>query len=244
MGFPHLMKRFIDWAIRFVLGTTCRILCRMTYRNSHLVPKEGAFILACNHATWIDSLLLDPACPRRVRFILTETFHRKPMVHIVTHNTRSIPVDRKKPRSAILTAIAALKDGDPICIYPEGGFTRDGSIRDIQRGAEVMARGAGCPTVPVVITGALRFSPGAPQGMEEEPPLGKALATGPDHVRRADRQRRDIKRTPEGAPGESTREIVIFPLACYGCSSMAGTSSSPSDSGSSDLGGLVPSINS
>ncbi len=125
----------------------------MTYRNAHLVPMEGAFILACNHVTWIDSLLLIVACPRRVRFIITQTFHRKPLVYMVTHNTQCIPVDKKKPRSAIVAAITALKNGEPICIYPEGGFTRDGSIREIQRGLEVMARGAKCPTVPVVITG-------------------------------------------------------------------------------------------
>jgi 1-acyl-sn-glycerol-3-phosphate acyltransferase len=147
------MKRFIDWAIRFVLGTICRVLCRMTHRNAHLVPKEGPFILACNHATWIDSLVLIAACPRRTRFILTHTFHRKPVVYMVTHNTQCIPVDKKKPRAAIMAAIHALKHGDPIALYPEGGFTQDGSIREIQRGVEVMARAAKCPTVPVVITG-------------------------------------------------------------------------------------------
>ena len=147
------MKRFIDWAIRFVLGTICRILCRMSHRDAHFVPRQGPFILACNHATWIDSLVLIAACPRRVRFILTQTFHRKPLVYIVTHNTQCIPVDKKKPRAAIMAAIHALKSGEPIAIYPEGGFTRDGSIREIQRGVEVMARAAKCPTVPVVITG-------------------------------------------------------------------------------------------
>ena len=117
------------------------------------MPKEGPFILACNHATWIDSLVLNAACPRRTRFILTETFHRKPLVYVVSHNTQSIPVDKKKPRAAIMAAIHALRNGEPITIYPEGGFTRDGSIREIQRGVEVMARAAKCPTVPVVITG-------------------------------------------------------------------------------------------
>jgi 1-acyl-sn-glycerol-3-phosphate acyltransferase len=148
-----VMKRMVDRTIRFVLGMGCRLLCRMSHRNSHLVPKEGAFILACNHATWIDSLLLLTACPRRVRFILTETFHRKPLVHMVTHNTQCIPVNKKKPRSAIMAAIHALRNGEPVGIFPEGGFTRDGSIRGIQRGVEVMARGAKCPVVPVVITG-------------------------------------------------------------------------------------------
>lgn len=147
------MKRFIDWAIRFFLGTICRILCRMSYRDAHLVPKDQPFILACNHATWIDSLLLLAACPRRVRFILTETFHRKPLVYMVTHNTQCIPVDKKKPRSAIHAAIAALENGDVVGIYPEGRFTQDGSLREIQRGVEVIARRAGCATVPVVITG-------------------------------------------------------------------------------------------
>lgn len=147
------MKKFIDWAIRFILGTISRISCRMSYYNAHLVPKDGPFILACNHATWIDSLLLLTACPRRVRFILTETFHRKPLIHLVTHNTACIPVDKKKPTAAMRAAISALKNGEVVGIYPEGGFTHDGSLREMQRGVEVMARGAGCPTVPVVIKG-------------------------------------------------------------------------------------------
>lgn len=147
------MKSFVDGAIRFGLGTVSRVLCRMTHRHAQVVPKTGPFLLACNHATWIDSLVLIAACPRRVRFILTHTFHRKPLVYLVTRPTQCIPVDKKKPRAAIMAAIHALKAGEPIALYPEGGFTKDGSIRDIQRGVEVMARAARCPTVPVVITG-------------------------------------------------------------------------------------------
>jgi 1-acyl-sn-glycerol-3-phosphate acyltransferase len=147
------MKSFVDGAIRFGLGTICRVLCRMTHCDAQVVPKTGPFLLACNHATWIDSLLLIAACPRRVRFILTHTFHRKPLVYMVTRPTQCIPVDKKKPRAAIRAAIDALQAGEPIALYPEGGFTKDGSIREIQRGVVVMARAARCPTVPVVITG-------------------------------------------------------------------------------------------
>ncbi len=148
-----MIGKSVDWVIRFVLGTIFRLLCRMTHCDSHLVPKEGPFILACNHVTWIDSFLLIAACPRRVRFIITKTFHKKRFVYPITHNTHCIPVDKKKPRSAVFAAISALKSGEAVCIYPEGGFTHEGRLREIQRGVEVMARGADCPTVPVVITG-------------------------------------------------------------------------------------------
>ena len=147
------MKRILDWSIRFILGSTCRLLCRMNHEGSHHVPKDGPFILACNHTTWIDSLLLIAACPRRVRFIITRPFHQKPLVYPVTHNTQSIPMDKKNPRAAIREAIEALQQGEAIAIYPEGGFTHDGTLREIQRGIEVLARGGKCPIVPVAISG-------------------------------------------------------------------------------------------
>ena len=130
-----------------------RVLCLVRSRGRHHVPKEGPFILACNHVTWIDSLFLIPPCRRRLRFMITYTMHRKPKIHPFTSSYRSIPMDKKKPRAGIMAAIRALKGGDAICIYPEGGFTQNGEIRDIQRGVEVMAKAAKCPTVPVIISG-------------------------------------------------------------------------------------------
>jgi len=147
------MNRFVYLIFRLILRTCCPLLFRMSRRYACFVPKEGAFILACNHATWIDSLFLIAACPRPVRFVITKEFHLKPLVNMFTHNIRCIPLDKKKPRDAVLVAIKALRNGDPVCIFPEGGFTHDGSMRKIKRGVEVMARGAKCPVVPVVITG-------------------------------------------------------------------------------------------
>jgi hypothetical protein len=60
-----------------------------------------------------------------------------------------LPISSRKPREALSKAIQALKDGEVICIFPEGQLTRTGTLCAARRGLEVMARKSHCPIIPI-----------------------------------------------------------------------------------------------
>ena len=66
----------------------------------------------------------------------------------------TVPISSAKPREALRAAADSLKEGHLVCIFPEGQLSRTGTLRELKRGFELIARQAGCPLVPVWTDGA------------------------------------------------------------------------------------------
>ena len=138
-----------------VIGLT---LIRLVYRvrtiDPQHVPAKGGVLLLPNHVTWADAFFLTAACPRPVRFVMEAAFMKNPLVRAFCRTFDTLPLATGKPREALRTAAAALEDGDVVCLFPEGQLTRTGTLRELKRGFELVARQAGAPCVPAWIDGA------------------------------------------------------------------------------------------
>lgn len=131
-----------------------RVLNRIRVCNREVLPMEGPLLLAANHISWVDPAFVTIASRRQpVRFLVTRGFHKKPFVYFFCWVYGAIPIDKKNPREAVRAAIEALKQGDLVCIFPEGGLTKDGQTREIMRGVELISRSAKAPVLPVRISG-------------------------------------------------------------------------------------------
>src|SRR5207245_10477562 len=105
-------------------------------------------LIAPNHITWVDAIILQLASPRAVRFIIDEEFYRKPALQPVLRMVRAIPIDRRKPREAIRRATDQIEVGQIVCIFPEGQLSRTGTLARLPRGLEMIARHAKATVVP------------------------------------------------------------------------------------------------
>jgi acyl-[acyl-carrier-protein]-phospholipid O-acyltransferase/long-chain-fatty-acid--[acyl-carrier-protein] ligase len=128
------------------------LLGRLVYRVAahgveHLPP--GGFLLVPNHITWIDSIVLQIACPRPVRFMVYDEIYRQPALNWIFRIFNSIPISSRHAKDAIRIAAERIREGDIVCIFPEGELTRSGTLLKLQRGFEIIAREAGTPVVPV-----------------------------------------------------------------------------------------------
>lgn len=124
------------------------------------VPASGACILAANHASYLDPIVLAMACPRPVRFIVDRAQHERPLVHWVAVRTRAIPVENNpKDVGSVRRALQALRQGAVVGIFPEGGRSDDGSLKPGKPGAALLALRGGVPLVPAGIVGAFRAYP-------------------------------------------------------------------------------------
>jgi acyl-[acyl-carrier-protein]-phospholipid O-acyltransferase/long-chain-fatty-acid--[acyl-carrier-protein] ligase len=134
--------------LRFFGLPFARLLYRVTTTGADKLP-PGGFLLLPNHITWVDSIVLSLACPRPIRFIIDEGVYRNPALNPILRAVSCIPITARKAKGGMRDAIARIKAGEIVCLFPEGELTRTGSLLRLRRGYEIIAREAEAPIVPV-----------------------------------------------------------------------------------------------
>ena len=125
-----------------------RLIYRVTATGlEHLPP--GGFLLLPNHITWVDAIVLMLACPRPIRFIIDEGVYQNRFLHPVLRTVGCIPITARKAKDAMREAAAKIREGEIVCLFPEGELSRSGSLLRLRRGYEIIARQAEAPVVPV-----------------------------------------------------------------------------------------------
>ena len=153
------------WAIpmcRFITWLAACLIYRMRWRGVHNVPKEGPFILASNHQSYLDPPLMGVAPRHRAfRYMSKETYFRIPIASWVMFHTNTFPIDRaaRFDRRAYQLCLDTLKQGLGLILFPEGTRTRDGRLGVLQPGVARMALLTGAAVVPVGLTGAYEAWP-------------------------------------------------------------------------------------
>jgi len=145
---------------RFVLRPMFLIL-RPTVTGRENVPATGSFIIASNHLSFIDSMVIPLMAPRRVGYLakaeyFTGTGIKGWLTRTLFTALGAMPVHRQTNRAAqeaLDTAMTVLKAGGGFGIYPEGTRSRDGRLARGKTGVAWLALTADCPVVPVGIIG-------------------------------------------------------------------------------------------
>ena len=135
--------------IRLIGGAIIRSIYRIQTVDAEHIPARGGALLLPNHVTFADGFFIAAACPRPVRFVMDEAFMASRAVRIFTGIFDTVTIRRDQPREAIRTTIQALKNGDLVCLFPEGQLTRTGTLSGLRRGFELIAKKAGHPLIPM-----------------------------------------------------------------------------------------------
>jgi 1-acyl-sn-glycerol-3-phosphate acyltransferase len=152
---------------RFILRPLFLLVFRPTVRGRENVPATGAFIIASNHLSFIDSMAIPLMAPRRVGYLakaeyFTGTGVQGWFTRTLFTALGALPVERNTHRAAqeaLDTAMSVLETGGGFGIYPEGTRSRDGRLARGKTGVAWLALTADCPVVPVGITGTDRIQP-------------------------------------------------------------------------------------
>lgn len=120
------------------------------------IPAEGGVLLVSNHVSYLDSLFIFTQSKRPIRFIADEAYIPKGFPNYLADKTGVIrikPGDRRSIVNMLREARQALKNGEAVCIFAEGGLTRTGQIKTFQDGFLSILKGnEDCPIVPVYLS--------------------------------------------------------------------------------------------
>ncbi|HUC53530.1 MAG TPA: acyl-[ACP]--phospholipid O-acyltransferase [Candidatus Cybelea sp.] len=153
----YLLWLLPDSLLRLMLWMATHTLYRLDVKGREKVPARGGALLTPNHVSMVDAVLLIASIDRPIRFIMFRGSYEHPLVKPFAKIMGVIPIASDQgPREMIHSlrlATEALKNGEVVCIFPEGQMTRIGQLLPFRRGMERIIKGVDVPIIPVNLDG-------------------------------------------------------------------------------------------
>ncbi|WP_316759446.1 lysophospholipid acyltransferase family protein [Streptomyces herbicida] len=150
-----------------LLGPLLRLLFRPRAEGLERVPASGAAIVASNHLSFADPLLMPAVLKRRITFLAKAEYFTAPgitgrLTALVLRAADQISIDRSgraAGQAAIREGLGVLAQGELLAIYPEGTRSPDGRLYKGKVGVAVMALAAQVPVIPCAMVGTFEIRP-------------------------------------------------------------------------------------
>ncbi len=148
---PEFLVRFVAWML-------IHTIYRLRTTGLENIPQTGAALIACNHVSFVDAVVILAASPRPIRFVMDHHIFRVPILSFVFRAGKAIPIAPFKENPAMLEAAyaevsRALANGELVAIFPEGRITNSGEIGDFKRGIKQILDANPVPLIPVALRG-------------------------------------------------------------------------------------------
>lgn len=149
---PEFLMRFLAWML---VHSIYRLKVTQVEEQ---IPDKDPVVLACNHVSFVDPLIIMAACRRPIRFVMDHRIFKTPVLSFVFRTGRAIPIAPRKEDPEIYEAAfdevaRALEQGEIVGIFPEGRITRDGNLNDFRPGIENIVRRTPVPVIPIALRG-------------------------------------------------------------------------------------------
>ncbi len=147
--------------IKFLARPIFRVLFSVEHHDVENIPANGAVIIAGNHPSYLDPLLVGLPIKRTIRFMAWDALFKVPVLGQIIRAVGAFPVDIRKGKgeSAFREALRVLNEGDALGIFPEGQRSEQAAMGELRTGVARLAIETGAPIVPVTIGGASRAWP-------------------------------------------------------------------------------------
>lgn len=158
----------IFWPLAGVIVPLISVFAKMEVEGAEFLPEEGPYVLAPNHYSEIDPVIVAAVTwrlGRAPRFMAKESLFRIPVLGWALRVTGMIPVARASSagtaKQTIETAAKLIADGSGVIVYPEGTLTRDPDLWPMRgkTGAVRVALAGGLPVIPMATWGVQQIMP-------------------------------------------------------------------------------------
>jgi hypothetical protein len=147
---PEFLLRFLSWLL-------IHVVYRLRVAGIDKIPEHGPALLICNHVSFVDPIVISAACRRPVRFIMEASIFRIPVINGVFRGMKAIPVAPQKEdpetyERAFAVVAQELRDGQLVCIFPEGRLTADGEVREFRAGMLRILKETPVQVIPLALS--------------------------------------------------------------------------------------------
>jgi len=148
---PEFLMRFLVWIL-------IAIMYRIKRVNMDQIPDEGPALMVCNHVSYVDALIIAGSCRRPVRFVMDSQIFKIPVFSFIFRTAGAVPIASKKKdpeiyEQAFKKIADYLKDGEVVCIFPEGMLTRTGEMNEFRGGVTRILEQTPVPVLPMALSG-------------------------------------------------------------------------------------------
>jgi 1-acyl-sn-glycerol-3-phosphate acyltransferase len=118
------------------------------------VPPRGGVLLAANHQSYLDPLMIGLAVRRPLHYVARRSLFRFPPFALLIRALNAHPIEREgSDLAGVRVVLRCLHEGQAVLIFPEGTRTRTGRLGPVKQGVSRIALRAGVPILPVLVDG-------------------------------------------------------------------------------------------
>lgn len=139
----------------FLSGVFFDLFFRGDVSGTEWIPETGPFIIAANHASFLDPPAIGCRVPREMHYFARKTLFKPGLPAKILHAVNTIPVDLESESdvSSLKAVFRLLKNGEGILLFPEGTRSPTGELQTPQAGVGMIACKSKAPVVPARIFG-------------------------------------------------------------------------------------------
>ena len=154
----YIFKIVPEFTMRFMIWLLSHSMYRVEHRDLEQIPEEGAALLVCNHVSFVDALLIAGSVRRPIRFVMYYKIFNLPVLNFIFRTAGAIPIagrneDLQTYDQAFKRIAEYLKEGELVCIFPEGKLTTTGEIDAFKSGMTRVLEETDVPVVPLALQG-------------------------------------------------------------------------------------------
>jgi len=147
-------------AVRLSALIACKVLFRLKAQGLENIPRKGGFILASNHISYLDPIVLGAICPRRLNFMAKEELFCHPLISWFLSKLGAFSIKRDSADlSSLKYAMRCLKDGEALILFPEGSRRFDVTSTEPYAGIGFLSAKLEVPVIPAFVDGTERALP-------------------------------------------------------------------------------------
>jgi hypothetical protein len=148
---PEFLLRFLSWLL-------VSVFYRVDKRGTERIPAEGPALIVANHVSFVDALVIMAVSPRPIRFVMDVGIFRIPVLSWLFRQAKAIPIASAKVDPVLMERAFArvseeLRDGQLVCIFPEGRITDNGELYPFRPGVTRILERDPVAVVPIALQG-------------------------------------------------------------------------------------------
>ncbi len=153
-----IFKLVPEFIMRMLIWLLVHTIYRVDKSGLDNIPDEGPAVLICNHVSFVDALVLAGSLRRPIRFVMYYKIFQMPLLSFIFRTANAIPIAGAREDPAMMERAfeqvsEALRQGEIVCIFPEGKLTEDGEMNAFKPGLSRILQRDPVPVVPLALRG-------------------------------------------------------------------------------------------